>query len=107
MINKSASDPDWINLRTLTQEPNWHELCGFANNYSEVLAAACTNNGALSDVNGTAFPAPSTLEFHLIFMFLAAAGVPVSSGLLSDISGNSLPNSPETTVGLGIQYTGL
>ena len=37
--------------------------------------------------------------------FLAAAGVPVSSGLLSDISGNSLPNSPETTVRLGVQYT--
>ena len=110
VINKSAGDPDWINLKNIDPGAlTGTNYVAFAPAITPaVLAAAYANNGALSDVNGTAVPgtvSDAGIPSYFSRNFLTAAGVPVSSGLLSDISGNSLPNSPETTVRLGVQYT--
>ena len=110
VINKSAGDPDWVNLKNIDPGAlTGTNYVAFAPAITpEVLAAAYASNGALSDVNGTAVPgtvSDAGIPSYFSRNFLAAAGVPVSSGLLSDISGNSLPNSPETTIRLGVQYT--
>ena len=107
VINKSAGDPDWVNLKNI--DPG--ALTG--TNYvvfapaitPEVLAAAYATmaHSPMSMELQSLAPSP-TLEFPLTSQGTSRSSRCTSiEGLLSDISGNSLPNSPETTVRLGVQ----
>ena len=59
-------------------------------------------NGALA-IPGTIYP--DGLPAYFNRAFLDAAGVETSNGLNTDLDGNSLPNSPENTIHLGMAYT--
>jgi len=65
--------------------------------------------GAQSDLNGTAVPGttyPDGLPALFSRSYLGeVGGVTVAEGLQSDIGGNSLPNAPENTIRLGVEYT--
>lgn len=110
VLDKGAGDPNWINLKNI--DPG--ALTG--TNYvawapsitQDVIDDAYASNGALSDVNGAAVPGTVYSNGIPAFFsrnFLEANGVATSSGEATDISGNSLPNAPEFTFRLGVQYT--
>jgi outer membrane receptor protein involved in Fe transport len=114
VLDKGAGDPNWVNLKNI--DPG--ALTG--TNYvawapsitPDVINAAYAVNGALSDVNGTAVPGTvytggqyDGIPAYFSRNFLNAAGVATSSGEPTNLDGNSLPNSPEYSFRLGVQYT--
>lgn len=110
VLDKGAGDPNWINLKNI--DPG--ALTG--TNYvawapsitQDVIDAAYASNGALSDVNGTAVPGTvydNGIPAYFSRNFLEANGVATSSGEPTNIKGNELPNSPDMTFRLGVQYT--
>ncbi len=110
VINKGAGDPDWINLKNI--DPGAATGTNYVARQSQItqalIDAAHASRGALSDVNGTAVPGtvyPNGIPAYFSRNFLDANGVETSSGIPIDISGNQLPNSPEFTFRLGVQYT--
>ncbi len=114
VINKSAGDPNWVNLKNIDPGAlTGTNYIAFAPDITAtVIADAYANNGALSDVNGTAVPGTvytggsfDGIPAYFSRNFLEANGVATSSGLPSNLDGNNLPNSPEYTFRLGVQYT--
>ena len=114
VLNKGGGDADWVNLKNI--DPGALTGTNYVARSSQItpalIADAYANNGALSDVNGTAVPGTvytggpyDGIPAYFSRNFLNAAGVETSSGQAQDISGNSLPNSPEFTFRLGVQYT--
>ena len=110
VINKSAGDPNWVNLKNIDPGPlTATNYVAFAPALTpDVIALLYSQGRALSEVNGTAVPgtvSAAGIPSYISRGFLDAIGVPTSSGLLTDISGNSLPNSPESTLRIGVQYS--
>ncbi len=122
VTNKSAGDPDWVNLKNIDVGAlTGTNYIAFAPDITPDLITDAYNrvdgNGnpaptALSDVNGNAVPgtvytggAFDGIPAYFSRSFLENNGVATSSGLPSDLDGNSLPNSPEYTFRLGVQYT--
>ena len=113
VINKTAGNPDWINLKNI--DPGaltaTNYIAHLPSITPELINAAYTNTpapAALSDVNGTAVPGTvyaNGVPAYFSRNFLNGAGVQTSAGLLQSLDGNQLPNSPEYTVNLGVQYT--
>jgi len=59
--------------------------------------------GAAIPVPGTVYP--DGIPAYLSRTYLGLVGVDTSDGLNTDLNGNSLPNSPENTIHIGVAYT--
>ena len=120
VTNKGADDPNWINLKNIdpgaTTGANY--VAWAPDITPEIINAAYTRVNPVNDM-----PAPAALS-HVNFPsaaegtvyengipayfsrnFLTENGVRVSSGIAQNISGNQLPNAPELTLRVGLQYT--
>lgn len=110
LTNKVGGDPNWINLKNIDPGAlTGTNYVAYAPDITPgVIAAAYAARGALSDVNGTAVPGTvydNGIPAYFSRSFLAAAGVATSDGLPVNLGGNQLPNAPEFTFRLGVQYT--
>jgi len=107
--NRIAGNDDWIMLKNI--DPGSLTAVSYPAIIAEVLPlvdAALAVNAALSDVNGQTVPGttyPNGIPSYFSRSWLDDNGATTSNGLESDIDGNSLPNSPENTAHLGVQYT--
>jgi iron complex outermembrane recepter protein len=114
-LDRTGGDPAFITLKNI--DPG--SLTGV--NYvaresqitADVITAAYAGCGALSAANpnpGCPQVAPGTdyatgIPAYFSRNFLEGLGVETSDGFETNIDGNSLPNSPEHTIYLGLAYT--
>ena len=105
-VNRTAGNSDYILLNNI--DPG--SLTGV--NYiareaqiSNALIAAAAANNAVIPVAYPANDAGVAIPAYFSRRFLDAAGVETLDGLLTDLSGNELPNAPEHTLKLGISHT--
>jgi iron complex outermembrane receptor protein len=107
--DRTAGNEDWIMLKNI--DPGSLTGVSYPAITSEVLPLvdlALAEKGALSEANGETVPGtsyPNGIPSYFSRSWLDAHGATTSNGLESDIDGNSLPNSPENTAHLGVQYT--
>ena len=112
VLDKGAGDSNWINLKNIDPGAitGTNYVAWAPDITPAVIEAAYTapTPGALSHVNGRAVPGTvyaNGIPAYFARSFLDAQGVRTSSGEPSDLDGNRLPNSPEFTFRLGVQYT--
>ena len=94
-------------------DPSWTVLNGFAVLYvaptdallaaTPLLLTAGVAAGAV--INAPASIYPNGIPSMVNQGILDAFGIPYQEGLLADLDGNQLPNSPEHTLKLGVSYT--
>ncbi|MCY3886014.1 MAG: TonB-dependent receptor [Gammaproteobacteria bacterium] len=114
-INRTAGDSNWVLLNNIDAGA----LTGV--NYiarkdqitQAVIDLALATPGATADIRNGLSPVSVSYpdnEFGVSIpayfsrSFLAAVGVETSDGLLSDLDGNELPNSPAHTMKVGLDY---
>jgi outer membrane receptor protein involved in Fe transport len=111
--NRTAGLPEW----TTVNEPTPGPTAGV--NYV-VDTQAFTDNLAALTAAGVTLPLPGTVRANGLPAYVARAGlesavtpgtagpagvyVPNSNGIAQELGGNSLPNSPEHTLKLGVAY---
>lgn len=110
VTNKSGGDSNWINLKNIDPGAlTGTNYVAFAPDITpDLVATAIGSLGALSELNGATTPGvtyPNGIPALFSRSFLDAAGVATSNGIPVDIGGNNLPNAPEMTFRLGVQYT--
>lgn len=110
VLDKVGGNPDWISLKDIG--PGASTATNFIAHLPsltpDLITAAYAALGALSDVNGMAVPGTVNADgipSYWSRSYLEANGVATSAGNPVSLSGNSLPNSPEFTLSLGVQYT--
>lgn len=114
-LNRTAGSDDWVVLNNL--DPGVLTGINFiarkAHITNEVVAAALAQ-GATADIRNQLTPVSVSYpvnEFGVSIpayfsrAFLDALGVETSDGLLTDLDGNSLPNSPAHTFKIGLTYS--
>lgn len=114
-LNRTAGSDDWVLLNNM--DPGVLTGINFiarkAHLTNDVVAAALAR-GATADIRNGLTPVSVSYpvnEFGVSIPayfsrnFLTALGVETSDGLLTDLDGNSLPNSPEHTFKIGATYT--
>jgi iron complex outermembrane receptor protein len=107
--NRTAGNDEWIMLKNI--DPGSLTAVSYPAITAEVLPlvdAALAVNAALSDANGQTVPGTTYangIPTYFSRSWLDDNGATTSNGLESDIDGNTLPNSPENTAHLGVQYT--
>lgn len=113
-INRTAGNNDWVLLNNI--DPG--SLTGV--NYiarkadiTQAIVDMALQSGATFDVRNmtTPYPLSYAVNEHGVAIpvyfsrhFLNQVGVETRDGLLSDLDGNSLPNSPEHTFKIGMTY---
>lgn len=108
-VNRTAGDPDWTVLKNI--DAGSLTAVTYIAPTAEVLPLvpqALADLGALSDANGTAVPGttyPNGIPAYFSRSYLEANGVGTSDGIPTQLDGNSLPNSPENTIHIGVAYT--
>ena len=120
VTNKAAGDPDWVDLKNIDPGAltGTNYIARLSQLTPELVGRAHVPTpgaapGALSHLNGLAAPSSTYPAGHpaagipayFSRNWLAENGVDVSSGLPTDLDGNSLPNAPEFTFRVGVQYT--
>lgn len=108
--NRTASDPDWITLESWVPGPN--AGINYVARRSDLTPAVVQGLAAA----GVVLPLPGTLYEDgtpayidrlgaaSVCAAVAALCVQTSDGLEQDLSGNTLPNSPEHTLNIGAAY---
>jgi len=101
--DRQQGDPNWIVLKGI--DPGSATGVQYIANLQGALMASTICGGL-----GACIPAPNTIypngvPAYMSRAFLNAIGVPTSDGILTNIKGNALPNSPEQTIKIGIQKT--
>ncbi len=108
-VNRTAGNDDWTVLKNI--DAGSLTAVTYIAPTADVLAVtpdAIASLGALSDANGTTVPGttyPNGIPAYFSRSFLQNAGVETSDGIPTQLDGNSLPNSPENTIHLGVAYT--
>jgi iron complex outermembrane recepter protein len=114
-LDRTGGNPDFITLKNI--DPGSLTGVNYVARQSEItpglIQAAYDACGALSSDNanpgcppvapGTTYP--NGIPAYFSRNFLESLGVETSDGFDTDIDGNSLPNSPEHTIYLGLAYT--
>ena len=110
VTNKTLGDPNWISLKDIG--PGASTGTNFIADRTALTSAfideAHADLGALSDVNGRAVLGTINAEgvpSYWSRSYLTGKGVATSAGIPGSLSGNNLPNSPEFSLNLGVQYT--
>ena len=114
-LNRTAGNDDWILLNNI--DPGVLTGINFiarkAHITNDVVAAALAR-GATADIRNGLTPVSVSYpenEFGVAIPayfsrnFLDALGVETSDGLLTDLDGKTLPNSPEHTIKIGMTYS--
>ena len=101
--DRQQNDPNWIVLKNI-DSGSATGVQYIANLQGALLGAQ------LCPALGACIPAPNTIypngvPAYMSRTFLNAIGVPTSDGILTNIKGNALPNSPEQTYKIGIAKT--
>ena len=116
MLETEAADNMLLDPKDRQQgDPNWIVLKGIDPGSATGVQYIASLQGALGAAQicgafGACIPAPNTIypngiPAYMSRAFLGAIGVPTSDGILTNIKGNALPNSPEQTFKIGIQKT--
>ncbi len=121
VTSKTAGDPDWVNLKNIDAGAltGTNYIARLSQLTPDLVARAhmpgtgTTGPGTLSHLNGLAAPSSvyptghpaAGIPAYFSRNWLTVNGVDVSSGLPTDLDGNSLPNAPEFTLRVGVQYT--
>ena len=109
--DRQQGDPNWIVLKNI--DPGSATGVQYIANLAGVIAATVGDpNGPYATCGGlgACIPAPNTVydngvPAYISRNFLNAMGVATSDGILTNIKGNALPNSPEYTIKMGIAKT--
>lgn len=113
-LNRTAGSDDWVLLNNL--DPGVLTGINFIARKEQItnqVVAAALAQGATADVRNGLSPVSVSypvnehgvsIPAYFSRAFLNALGVETSDGLLSDLDGNSLPNSPEHTIKIGVSY---
>lgn len=101
--NRTADNPAWITLNEFVTGPTAGvnyvaDLAGV-----QAVTPTAIALGAALPLPGTTYPDGTPSYYNRAFLDLV--GVTTSNGLSQDLSGNSLPNSPEHTLKIGVAYT--
>ncbi|MEE4360878.1 MAG: TonB-dependent receptor [Pseudomonadales bacterium] len=116
--NRTGGDPDWILLNNI--DPGSLTGVNYIAREADITGAIVDaalfpatgapgaldirNDGTVVDVSQTSASGVS-VPAYFSRAFLNGAGVETSDGIPVDIDGNQLPNSPENTIHIGVQYT--
>ena len=101
--DRQQGDPNWSVLKGI--DPGSATGVQYIANLQGALMAStiCGGLGACIQAPNTIYP--NGVPAYMSRAFLNAIGVPTSDGILTNIKGNALPNSPEQTIKIGIQKT--
>lgn len=112
VTNRSGGDPDWINLKNIDPgAQTGTNYVAYAPGITPAVVTAALSApvpGALSERNGATVPGTTYangIPAYFSRNWLEANSIPTSSGLPVNVGGNELPNSPEFSFRLGMQYT--
>ncbi len=114
-INRTAGNPDWVLLNNIDAGAltGVNYIARKSDLTQDIVNLALQTPGATVDIRNGLSPVSVSYpdnEFGVSIPayfsrnFLNAVGVETSDGLLSDLEGNSLPNSPEHTFKVGVDY---
>ncbi len=110
--NRAANNPEWITLNEwvpgATAGVNY--LAKLSELTPQLVQGLFANQNANGEPQPLALPIPGTFYENGIPAYisrdaLTAFGVETSNGLSQDLSGKTLPNSPEHTINIGAAYT--
>jgi len=116
-VNRTAGDEDWVVLKNIDAgsltavtyiAPEADVLAVSADALAGVNTPPGQLVGALSDANGTAVEGttyPNGIPAYFSRSYLDFNGIETSDGIPTQLDGNSLPNSPENTIHIGVGYT--
>ena len=112
VLDKGAGDPNWVNLKNIDPGAlTGTNYVGWAPSITQEVVDAAIDalpaalQETARELSHEANAAGVAIPAYFSRDFLVMEGVAVSSGEDTDISGNSLPNSPELTFRIGAQYT--
>lgn len=101
--NRTADNPAWITLNEFVPGPTAGVNYVADAAGVQAVTAAAIGAGAALPIPGGNYADGTPSYFNRAF--LDAVGVTTSNGLSQSIDGNSLPNSPENTIKIGVAYT--
>jgi len=106
--NRTANNPEWITLNEWV--PGTTAGVNYVAKLSDLTPQVVQGLITASNPGPFALPVPGTVYDNGVPAYisreaLTAFGVQTSDGLSQDLSGNSLPNSPEHTINIGAAYT--
>ena len=103
--NRTAGNSDYITVKNIDLGATGINFVVRESQITAAITQAALANGAAYPV----FRAPNergvAIPYYWSRRFLEAIGVDTSEGILTDLSGNQLPNAPSHAVKIGLSYT--